>query len=221
MTHMPSRRALLQAGLAAGGGLLIGLRLPGRAHANVPEADGTFMPNAFIRIAPDESITLIMSHVEVGQGVYTSASMLIAEELEVGLDQVKAEHAPPNNALYTDPTLGEQATGGSSSTLTGWVPLRQAGAAARTMLVAAAAAKWHVDPATCTASHGLVTHTASGRSLSYGKLASAAALLPVPKDVPLKPASEFKLIGTPQKRLDTPARSTDRCNSASMSRCPA
>lgn len=207
MTHMPSRRALLQAGLAVGGGLLIGLRLPGRAHAHTPEPDdGTFMPNAFIRIAPDESIALIMSHVEVGQGIYTSASMLIAEELEVGLDQIKAEHAPPNNALYTDPTLGEQATGGSSSTLTGWVPLRQAGAAARTMLIAAAAAKWRVDPASCTASRGVVTHTASGRSLTYGKLASAAALLPVPKDVPLKPASEFKLVGTPQKRIDTPGK---------------
>ncbi|MEJ0048646.1 MAG: molybdopterin cofactor-binding domain-containing protein [Rhodospirillales bacterium] len=132
--------------------------------------------------------------------------MLIAEELEVGLDQITAEHAPPNNALYADPFLGEQATGGSTSTRAGWKPLRQAGAAARIMLVQAAAEKWHVDPATCTAEHGVVHHTPSGRSLSYGKLASAAGLLPVPKDVTLKPASAFKLIGTPAKRIDTPAK---------------
>jgi isoquinoline 1-oxidoreductase beta subunit len=206
MTHMPSRRALLQASLAAGGGLLIGLRLPSRAHAQLPDAAGDFMPNAFVRIAPDNSIALIMSHTECGQGVYTSACMLIAEELEVGLDQVTAEHAPPNNALYSDPFLGEQATGGSTSTRAGWEPLRKAGAAARMMLVAAAAAKWRVDPATCTAERGMVRHTTSGRAFSYGQLASAAALLPVPKDIPLKPASAFTLIGKPQKRLDTPAK---------------
>jgi len=148
MTHMPSRRMLLQASLAAGGGLLIGLRLPGRAHAQASDAAGNFMPNAFIRIAPDNSIALIMSHTECGQGVYTSACMLIAEELEVGLDQITAEPAPPNNALYADPFLGEQATGGSTSTRAGWEPLRKAGAAARMMLVGAAAAKWRVDPVT-------------------------------------------------------------------------
>src|ERR1700733_7169717 len=106
MTHMPSRRSVLRAGVAVGGGLLIGLRLPGARWAEAAEGGDAFAPNAFVRIAPDDSITLIMSHVEVGQGIYTSASMLIAEELEVGLDQVKPEHAPPNNALYTDPNLG-------------------------------------------------------------------------------------------------------------------
>ena len=209
MTHTASRRNFLKIGAALGGGLIIGLRVPGNARAEAAGAAdtaGQFAPNAFVRIAPDNTITLIMSHTEVGQGVYTSASMLIAEELEVGLDQITPMHAPPDNALYADPNLGEQATGGSTSTLSGWEPLRKAGATARTMLVNAAAAQWNVDGANCTAERGVVHHAPSGRSLTYGQLASAAALQPAPKDVPLKPASAFKLIGTPAKRIDTPGK---------------
>jgi len=209
MTHIASRRNFLKIGAALGGGLIIGLRVPGNARAEAAGAAdtaGQFAPNAFVRIAPDNTITLIMSHTEVGQGVYTSASMLIAEELEVGLDQITPMHAPPDNALYADPNLGEQATGGSTSTLSGWEPLRKAGATARTMLVNAAAAQWNVDGANCTAERGVVHHAPSGRSLTYGQLASAAALQPAPKDVPLKPASAFKLIGTPAKRIDTPGK---------------
>jgi isoquinoline 1-oxidoreductase beta subunit len=201
MTHVASRRSVLKIGLAVGGGMLIGVRVAGNARAEMTAPD-SFAPNAFIRITPDNAITLIMSHTEVGQGVYTSASMLIAEELEVGLDQIKPEAAPPDNALYADPNLGEQATGGSTSTLSGWEALRKAGAAARLMLVNAAASQWHVDPASCTADRGVVHHAASGRSLTYGQLATAAAQQPVPKDVPLKPASAFKLIGTSPKRID-------------------
>ena len=209
MTHIASRRNFLKIGAALGGGLIIGLRVPGNARAEAAGAAdtaGQFAPNAFVRIAPDNTITLIMSHTEVGQGVYTSASMLIAEELEVGLDQITPMHAPPDNALYADPNLGEQATGGSTSTLSGWEPLRKAGATARTMLVNAAAAQWNVDGANCTAERGVVHHAPSGRSLTYGQLASAAASQPAPKDVPLKPASAFKLIGTPAKRIDTPGK---------------
>ena len=209
MTHTASRRNFLKIGAALGGGLIIGLRVPGNARAEAAGAAdtaGQFAPNAFVRIAPDNTITLIMSHTEVGQGVYTSASMLIAEELEVGLDQITPMHAPPDNALYADPNLGEQATGGSTSTLSGWEPLRKAGATARTMLVNAAAAQWNVDAANCTAERGVVHHAPSGRSLTYGQLASAAASQPAPKDVPLKPASAFKLIGTPAKRIDTPGK---------------
>jgi len=202
----PTRRNFLKIGLAAGGGLMIGLCMTGRAKADALPAGAAFAPNAFIRIMPDNQITFLMSHTEVGQGVYTSASMLIAEELEVGLDQITPEPAPPNNALYADPNLGEQATGGSTSTLAGWEPLRIAGATARTMLVQAAAARWQVEPATCAAARGAVSHTPSGRSLTYGQLAEAAAALPVPKDVKLKPASQFTLIGTPQKRIDTPGK---------------
>jgi isoquinoline 1-oxidoreductase beta subunit len=201
MNAIASRRNFLKIGLAVGGGLMIGVRIPGNARAEAA-GGGSFAPNAFIRIAPDNAITLIMSHTEVGQGVYTSASMLIAEELEVGLDQITPEHAPPNNALYTDPNLGEQATGGSTSTLAGWEPLRKAGATARIMLVNAAAAQWHVDAASCTAERAVVHHAASGRSATYGQLASAAAQQTVPKDVPLKPDSDFKLIGKTQKRID-------------------
>jgi CO/xanthine dehydrogenase Mo-binding subunit len=201
----PTRRNFLKIGLAAGGGLMVGLRMSG-ARADIPADGAPFAPNAFIRITPDNHITFLMSHTEVGQGVYTSASMLIAEELEVGLDQITPEPAPPNNALYADPNLGEQATGGSTSTLAGWEPLRIAGATARSMLVQAAAARWRVDPASCAAARGAVNHASSGRSLTYGQLAEAAAALPVPKNVQLKPASQFKLIGTRQKRIDTPGK---------------
>jgi isoquinoline 1-oxidoreductase beta subunit len=162
MPPMPSRRAILKAGVAVGGGLIIGVHLPQTAMAalgaRTPKASktpgtrpsappATFAPNAYIRIAPSGQITFLMSHTEVGQGIYTSACMLIAEELEVGLDQIQPEPAPPNAALYTDPELGEQATGGSTSTKTSWIPLRQAGAAARLMLIQAAAQIWGVTPA--------------------------------------------------------------------------
>src|SRR5271165_5424286 len=133
MSLITSRRTLLKVGLAAGGGLLVGLRLTSGARAAAQDAASVFAPNAFIRIDPAGKITLIMSHTEFGQGIYTSASMLIAEELAVGLDQITLEHAPPNLALYLDPNLGDQATGGSTSTRAGWMPLRQAGAAARFM----------------------------------------------------------------------------------------
>ncbi len=206
MTHMPTRRTLLRTGLAAGGGLLIGVHLPRAAFGDAPLAVAPFAPNAFVRIPPTGPITLIMSHTECGQGVYTSACMLIAEELEVGLDQIVPEHAPPNTALYADPELGEQATGGSTSTRTGWMPLRQAGATARTLLIQAAAQAWGVAPETCAAQRGVITHAASGRSLPYGALAGRAALLPVPPNVALKDPSRFTLIGTSPRRLDTPSK---------------
>ena len=135
-----SRRKFIQAGAAAGGGLMLGLRLPfasGEAHA---AGEDGFAPNAFIRIQNDGQIVLIMPYVEMGQGIYTAISMLIAEELEVGLDQVRVEHAPPNPKLYGNPLLaGVQATGGSTAIRAAWKPLREAGAVARTMLVSAAA----------------------------------------------------------------------------------
>ena len=216
MTHMPSRRAFLKAGVAAGGGLIIGVHLPDTAmgaHARKPATPAaqpapatTFAPNAFIRIAPSGDITLLMPQTEVGQGIYTSACMLIAEELEVGLDQVRPDHAPPDTALYANPELGEQATGGSTSTLASWVPLRQAGAAARVMLTQAAAHQWNVPQNDCTAARGIVTHKPTGRTLGYGALAGAAALLPVPPNVTLKDQSQFTLIGTSPRRLDTPPK---------------
>jgi isoquinoline 1-oxidoreductase beta subunit len=208
MTHAaPSRRLLLKTALLAGGGLIIGLRLPSLSRAADPAPDAAgFVPNAFVRIEPHGAITLIMPHTEVGQGVYTSSAMLMGEELEVGLDQIQVEPAPPDLKKYMDPLLYDQATGGSASTRADWVRLRQAAAAARTMLVAAAAQRWGVDPATCRAERGVVHHDATNRAIGYGDVASDAARQPVPHDVKLKDPSQFKLIGTSAKRIDTPSK---------------
>src|SRR3974390_3383409 len=142
----------------------------------------------------------------MGQGTYTSIPMLIAEELEVDLAQVQLEHAPPNEKLYANPLLGVQATGNSNAMRGPWKRMREAGATARTMLVAVAAKRWGVDAKSCRARGGEVIHEASGRRLKYGELAAAAAMIPVPTSVALKASSDFRLIGTPAKRLDLPAK---------------
>jgi isoquinoline 1-oxidoreductase beta subunit len=200
-----SRRTLLQAGAAAGGGLLLSLSLP-FAGGEAEAANSEFVPNAFIRIGRDGQIVLTMPYVEMGQGTYTAIPMLIAEELEVDLKQVRLEHAPPNEKLYANPLLGVQATGNSNAIRGAWQPLRQAGATARTMLVAAAAKRWKVDPASCRAQNGEVRHAPTGRSIRYGELAADAARIAVPENVALKRPEDFKLIGTAAKRLDTPAK---------------
>jgi isoquinoline 1-oxidoreductase beta subunit len=206
-TNSLSRRSFLKAGAAAGGGLMLSLRLPfANDDAGATAADG-FAPNAFIRIERDRQIVLTMPYVEMGQGTYTSIPMLIAEELEVDLTQVRLEHAPPNEKLYGNPLLGGiQATGNSNAIRASWQALRQAGATARTMLVAAAAKRWNVDPASCRAQSGEVLHAPTGRRAKYGELAADAARMPIPKSVALKRPEDFKLIGTPAKRLDTPAK---------------
>ncbi len=208
MEHV-SRRQFLTAGAAAGGGLLLGWYFdaaPGPLAAVARASPSVFAPNAFIRIGRDGRVTMIVAQVEMGQGTYTSMPMLLAEELEVGLDQVQLEHAPPDDKLYGLPGWGIQMTGASTSVRLLYEPLRQAGAAARTMLVAAAAQTWDVDPATCRAHRGVVTHPPTGRKLGYGALADRAAKMPVPMKVKLKDAKDFTLIGTPAKRLDTPAK---------------
>jgi isoquinoline 1-oxidoreductase beta subunit len=205
LTNGLSRRTFLQAGAAAGGGLMLSLRLP-FATSDVAKAADTdrFVPNAFIRIDHDGRIILTMPYVEMGQGTYTSIPMLVAEELEVDLKQVRLEHAPPNEKLYANPLLGVQATGNSNAIRGAW--LRRAGATARTLLVLAAAKRWNVDPASCRAQSGEVLHVPTRRSSKYGELAAAAARLPVPESVVLKRPEEFKLIGTSAKRLDTAAK---------------
>ncbi len=201
-----SRRAFLKAGVA-GGGFVLGFGLPAFLGDAAAATSGSFEPNAFIRIGSDGSVTLTMPQVEMGQGTYTSMSMLIAEELEVALSQVRLEHAPPDIKRYGNPLLaGDQITGGSTSIRAFWEPMRQAGAAARVMLISAAAKRWQVDPSACHAERGEVVHTASGRRIKYGALAADAARMPVPEKVALKRPEEFKLIGTPAKRLDTPAK---------------
>jgi isoquinoline 1-oxidoreductase subunit beta len=202
-----SRRRFLRTTAAAGGGLLLSIELPfaGRAAA---AADSTgFAPNAFIRIGSNGQVVLTMPYVEMGQGTYTSIPMLIAEELEVDLAQVQLEHAPPDEKRYGNPLLGGlQATGNSNAVRASWQPLRQAGATARTMLIAAAARRWNVDPASCRAEKGEVLHASTGRRASYGELAADAAKMPIATGVSLKRPEDFKLIGKPAKRLDTPAK---------------
>src|ERR1700687_755105 len=199
-----SRRTFLKVSGAAGGGLLMSIKLPAQMReAEAADAE-RFAPNAFIRIDRQGAVTLVMPMVEMGQGIYTSLALLLAEELEVGLDQVKLEHAPPNDARYANAIVHRQLTGMSSSIRAFWTPLRQAGAVARTLLIAAAAKQWGVDPAVCWAKHGVVS--AGSRQLSYGQLGDAAAPLPVPTpdSLALKDPKDFTLIGTPAKRLDTP-----------------
>ncbi len=165
-----------------------------------------FAPNGFIRIGDDGQIVLIMPYVEMGQGTYTSVPMLIAEELEVDLKQVRLEPAPPNEKLYANPLIGVQATGNSNAIRGAWQPLRQAGATARTMLVTAAAKRWGVDPSSCRAQSGEVLHAPTGRKVKYRALAADAARMPVPENVALKQSKDFKLIGKSEKRLDPPAK---------------
>jgi isoquinoline 1-oxidoreductase beta subunit len=183
---------------------MLSLSLPfGRAEATTSDS---FAPNAFIRIASNGEIVLTMPYVEMGQGTYTSIPMLIAEELEVNLKQVRLEHAPANERLYVNPMLGVQATGNSNAMRSGWKPMRQAGATARVMLISAAARRWGVEAQSCRAQDGAVIHDATGRRLTYGDLAADAAKMPVPQNVPLKRPEEFRLIGTRAKRLDAPGK---------------
>ncbi|MGO9483245.1 MAG: molybdopterin cofactor-binding domain-containing protein [Rhodomicrobium sp.] len=204
-----SRRTFLRTSAAAGGGLLLAFALPQPmrfAEAAGTPAEEDFAPNAFVRIGRDGRITLIVCQVEMGQGTYTSMPMLIAEELEVELSQVQVEQAPPDDRLYANPLNGFQVTGGSTSVRAFWKPLRQAGAAARMLLVDAAAQTWGVEPSSCRAEKGYVIHNTTGRMLDYGALAAKAATLPVPSasGIVLKDPKDFTLIGTPAKRVDTP-----------------
>jgi isoquinoline 1-oxidoreductase subunit beta len=204
----PSRRVLLKTGLA--GSLLLAFHLPVYA-ANEPEqapddTNGKFAPNAFIRIARDGKTTLVMPQVEMGQGVYTAVAMILAEELDADYAQVVLEHAPPNDKLYGNPIFGIQVTGNSNSIRAFWMPLRKAGASARAMLLDAAAQGWKVDPSTCTASNGEVVHAATGRKLAYGALVDAASRIPPPQNPTLKNPKDFKIIGRPLKRFDTPKK---------------
>ena len=207
-----SRRAILSGGLASG--FLFAFHLPVRA-ANEPiqppdVTEGKFAPNAFIRIEESGRTTLIMPQVEMGQGVYTSITQIIAEELDADLAQVALLHAPPNDKLYGNPTFGLQVTGNSNSIRAFWKPLRNAGATARAMLVQAAAEQWQVGPKECTTSKGEIAHAASGRKLSYGAVALAAGKVTPPKEVALKDPKDFVYIGQPLKRFDTPDKTNGK-----------
>ncbi len=199
-----SRRAFLRTGLLAGGGLVLGLHLPSRAEGDEPvKKGGPFALNAFVRVGGDDSVTVIVNHTEMGQGPYTSVPMLVAEELDATWEKVHFEAAPVA-AVYNHSVYGIQMTGGSSSTWSEWERVRKAGATARAMLIAAAAAEWNVEPATCGTEPGHVVHAASGEKLAYGKLAEKAADLKPPENVKLKDPKDFRIVGKPTKRLDTP-----------------
>lgn len=209
-----SRRAFLRS-VAIGSGLLIGVSFldEGAEAATVGEPVGNAgagVLNAFVRVAPDERVHLMMPAVEMGQGVYTSNCMILAEELDVSLEQVIPEHAPPDEKHYGNPVFIVQATGGSTTTAAWFMPLRKAGAAARAMLLQAAANTWKVDLATLRTANGSVHHDASGRSLSYGRLADRAARVVPPDSPPLKSSKAFTLIGKRTRRLDTPDKVTGK-----------
>jgi len=204
-----SRRTILKSAL--GGGFVLAFHVPfaGAQTPNAPMGEASvptgFMPNAFVRIDGAGKTTLVMPQVEMGQGVYTSISMILAEELDADWSKVSVEAAPPNEKFYANPMLTVQATGNSNSIRAWWTPLRKAAAGSRALLVAAAAKQWGVDPESCTTADGVVMHKASGRSLSYGALADSANGTP-PANPPLKTPKDFRLIGKPLKRLDTPTK---------------
>ena len=204
------RREFLTISVAASGGLLIGFCLPETTSVAVAKSSSAqeFSPNAFVRIGTDEAVTVIVNHSEMGQGVYTSLPMILADELEAEWNHVRFAPAPVD-PVCNHPVFGIQMTGGGTSTWSSLDQFRKAGAAARVMLITAAAQSWNVDPASCRAENGYVLD-GSGHRASYGQLAAKAAIIPPPLQVQLKEAKDFKLIGKPLKRLDTPEKTNGK-----------
>jgi isoquinoline 1-oxidoreductase beta subunit len=201
MSASVSRREFLKAGAVAGAGLTVAVSLPSCAPGPQKVVTTPLKPNAWVRVSTDGTVTLVVDRSEMGQGVYTALPMLLAEELDTPWESVRVEQAGAGKEYYNS-IFPSQVTGGSTSVAAAWMPLREAGAKARAMLVAAAAAAWAVDAAECRTENGVVIHTASRRRLKYGELAERAAALPVPAKVTLKDPKDFKFIGTPVKRLD-------------------
>lgn len=191
-----SRREFVAAGVAAGAGLVIGFYLP---HGNSTSKE-VFSPNAYLRITPDNKVTIVVARSEMGQGVRTALPMILAEELEADWKQIEIEQAGASTLF------GDQTTGGSASIRTTWDPMRKAGAAAREMLISAASLTWNVPRSSCTAENSHIKHAATGRSLSYGELASKAATLPIPTDIPFKQSKDYKIVGQRLARVDSPAK---------------
>ena len=201
-----NRRTFLKTATAAGGGLMIGVYLPVRGTAAAQTATA-FEPNVWLRVNPDDSVRIMLTQIEMGQGVMTSMPMLIAEELDFDWSKIKTEWAPADAKKYGNPNFGgQQLTAGSNSVRGMWKVLREAGATARAMLVTAAAQTWNVPEGTLTTSKGEVIHQASGRRMRYGALVQRAATLPVPTGVALKDPSKFTLLGQSLPRLDIPEK---------------
>jgi len=202
-----SRRDLLRSSLLSGAGLFIAFHVPGKARAAGPPPKALPDPNAFVRVGPDGAVTVLLAHSEMGQGVWTTLAMLIAEEMECDWSKIRVEHAPAA-PIYAHPAFGMQMTGGSTSTWSEFDRYRTVGAMARDMLVRAAAAKWRTDPKKLTAANGVVTD--GRRKASYGDLAQAAQALSPPKTVALKDKKDWKILGKPTRRLDTPEKITGK-----------
>ncbi len=199
---MLTRRRFVQSTALAGAALLVGFRFDGRWAA----ADDVFAPNAFVRIAPDNTVTIIGKHIEFGQGSSTGLAAILAEELDADWSQIRVEAAPANTERYKNLLLGVQGTGGSTAMANSWDQLRRAGATARAMLVEAAAREWSVPVSEITVDRGVVSHAPSGRRATFGELAPKAATLTPPAQVTLKDPKDFKLIGQRLPRLDTTAK---------------
>jgi CO/xanthine dehydrogenase Mo-binding subunit len=191
-----SRREFVAAGVAAGAGLVIGFYLPHRGKSG----QEMFSPNAYLRITPDNKVTIVVARSEMGQGVRTALPMILAEELEADWKQIAIEQAGASTLF------GDQTTGGSASIRTTWDPMRKAGAAAREMLISAAALTWSVPRSQCTAEAGAIKHASSNRSLSYGELVGKASTLPIPTDIPLKQSKDYKIVGQRLARVDSPSK---------------
>jgi isoquinoline 1-oxidoreductase beta subunit len=212
------RRTMLKGTLATTG-LVIGLHLPERSSAEArgrgANASEPFAPNAFLRISPDDEVTIVAKHTEWGMGIHTTLAMMIAEELDARWEQVKVEPAPANEELYKNLIFDTQNTAGSNSVRNSWEQYRRAGATGRAMLVSAAAQAWNVDAAEITVGQGVVRHDRSRREATFGELADAAARQPVPDEVPLKDVARFRLIGAEGvRRLDTPMKIDGRAKYA-------
>ncbi|KGF79479.1 carbon monoxide dehydrogenase [Massilia sp. JS1662] len=206
-----SRRGFLKAGTLATGGLVLGFVLPtGGRFARAADAakPAVYAPNAFLRVAPDNTVTVLVNRLEFGQGVHTALPMMIADELDADWSQVRSELAPAAD-VYKDPAFGIQMTGGSGTIAHSFTQYREVGARARAMLVAAAAQQWRVDPAQCRTAKGVV-YGPAGKKATYGSLSEAAMALPVPQTVTLKDQKAFRYIGKPMPRLDARAKSTGR-----------
>jgi len=201
------RREFIKLSVSAAGGLLIGFHLP--ALAAPDKSSGVFTPNAFVRIGRDESVIVIVNHSEMGQGIYTALPQILADELDADWSKVRFEPAPVD-PVYNHPVFGMQMTGGSTSTWSSFDQFRKPGAAARAILITAAAQQWNVDPTTCRTENGKVIHGASNRSLAYGQLVDKAATVTPPKEVALKDPKDYKLIGKPIKRLDAPEKTNGK-----------
>ncbi len=203
-----NRRGFLKTSITLGAGLVIGFHIsPKNALAQLgAPAPQNFPPNAYVRIAPDNTVTVISKHTEMGQGIYTGLATIMAEELDADWSQMRVESAPVNAQLYLHFMLGIQGTGGSMSIPNSWQQYRTVGATARALLVAAAAQQWEVDATGITVTKGVVSHASSGRAATFGELSTLAATLPVPEGVPLKTPDQFTLIGTHLPKLDVLAK---------------